>query len=252
MRPWRSSRPLKCLGPLTFLGKKVYRVFENFRKLHDEWRGIIDWDWEKAADLFHVFIFNVTRYDKLWQNGRNRRYLQQIVAFGSSLRRKLWKLRKFNVDIYFWIVARTHHISSKLVRLWRFLKSFVQFTESFIKSPIVSTKNWKFPKNLTNLWKCRWFGVWRTYNSKGESEDKNQISCPCRIVTISLRSFAKNSEWDCNSFFICNQWHWICFCIMLHTPPITHLSFAWDRFKVKPVNFYFTTIQSHLSCIVFP
>ena len=129
-------------------------------------------------------------------------------------------------------------------------KFCTHFSETFKKSQ--STRFDEKIPNYTNLWKRRWFGVWRTYNSKGESEDKHQISCPCRIVTISLRSFAKNSEWDCNSFFICNQWHWICFCIMLHTPPITHLSFAWDRFKVKPVNFYFTTIQSHLSCIVFP
>ena len=209
---------------------------------------------EKQQLISYVFIFNVTRYNKLWRNWGNRRFQWQIVAFSYSLRRKLWKLRRFNVDIYFWIVTRIKHFSTTLPQIRHFMKIsahiFTRLSEIQKKQDL--TRNLNIPKILTNLWKCRWFEVWRTYNSKGESEDKNQISCPCRIVTISLRSFAKNSEWDCNSFFICNQWHWICFCIMLHTPPITHLSFAWDRFKVKPVNFYFTTIQSHLSCIVFP
>ena len=41
---------------------------------------------EKQQLISYVFIFNVTRYNKLWQNWGNRRFQWQSVAFSSSLR----------------------------------------------------------------------------------------------------------------------------------------------------------------------
>ena len=188
MRPLRSSRPLKCLGPLTFLGKKVCRVFENFRKLHDEWRGIIDWDWETAADIIHVFVFHVTRYDKLWPDWRVKIPAFSITncRFQFRLTEKTLKAEKIQCWYLFLNRYPNQTFFNNISTNSAFSENFCAYSsETFkkIRNSKIRRKTWIFRR------------IWRIFENVGDLESgertiqkvSRKIKTKSPVLVVSLQ-----------------------------------------------------------------